>query len=135
MRIPQYDPINTVQDLVNQKVTIIEVNWLLAGYREYYLGLNISEWKDVANSMVPATWGCKSEAKICADINGTWAYFSKHHVHGNKTHAFIRGQLSMLDLKLIPQKNNWWRSDKLEYGSNPYAGVVTSRNWILNEVK
>ena len=46
----------------------------------------------------------------------------------------VRSYLYPEDLEVMPDKRNWWRSKKLEFGSNPYSAVPTSRNWILNEV-
>ena len=120
---------------MNQNVTIFDNDWMFDYNREWYLDLNISEWKDVANTMVPADYSCMNGTEICTYMNGTWEYFIKHHLHGNKTHAFISGLLWPEDLEIMPEKSSWWRSDKLEFGSNPYVGILTSRNWILNEVK
>ena len=132
MRIPQFEPINTVQDLVNQNITIFEYDYWFNYSSEWYSDLNISEWKDVANTMVPAAWiNCNIS---CADTNETYEFFIKHHLHGNKTHAFIKGYLFSSDLAVMPKKKNWWRSNKLEFGTNPHGAVPTSRNWILNEV-
>ena len=134
MRIPQFDPINTVQDLVNQNVTIFDLDFMFDYNKEWYLDLNISEWKDVANTMVPADGSCWNGTQICANINGTWEYFIKYHLHGDKTHAIIAEYLYSSVLEVMTDKKNWWRSNKLEFGLTPYAAVLTSRNWILNEV-
>ena len=133
MRIPQFDPINTVQDLVNQNITIFEYDYMFVDNRYFYLGRNTTEWDQVANNMVPAAWiYCNIS---CEDTDGTYEHFIKHHLHGNKTHAFIKGYLWKEDLEVVPERNNWWRSNKLDFGINPYGAVPTSRNWILNEVK
>ena len=135
MRIPQPgDTINNVQDLLKHNVTIFEYDYLLESYRDWYLDLNISEWDHVANTMVPADYSCYNGTRICAEVNGTWENFIKYKLHGNRTHAFIVGYLGVYELEVMPEKRNWWRSNKLEFGSNPYAGLLTSRNWILNEV-
>ena len=84
--------------------------------------------------MVPADYSCWNGTQICADINGTWEYFLKHHLHGNKTHAMVVGYLKPFELKMMPEKN-WLRSEKIEYGLTPYGALMTSRHWILNEVK
>ena len=129
------DAINNVQDLLKHNITIFEIDYYFENYRDWYLKKNISEWERVANTaMVPADYSCMNGTQICADINGTWEYFIKHHLHGNKTHAFVRWYLEPYELEVMPEKSNWWRSDKLEFGSNPYSGIITSRNWILNEV-
>ena len=81
---------------------------------------------------------------------GTYQYDIKYHLHGNRTHAFIKGHLFKRDLEvtveggaeriitlkklLTHSKKLWWRSEKLEIGANPYLSMITSRNWILNEV-
>ena len=78
-----------------------------------YLSLNTTEWNHVANTMVPGDRGCWNGTKICADINGTYEYFTKHYIHGNKTHAFIKGYLFDPDLEIMPEKKNWWRSEKV----------------------
>ena len=133
MRIPQFDPINTVQDLIYNNITIFEYDNMFDYMRDWYSNLNISEWDQVANTMVPAAWIVCNIS--CADTNGTYEYFIKYHLHGNKTHAIIRGRLFKVDLEVMPEMKNWWRSKKLEYAKNPYAAIPTSRNWILNEAK
>ena len=136
MRIPQFDPINTVQDLIYHNITIFEVHYMFDHKKDWYFSFNISELDHVANTMVPADTECwlRNGTQICADVNGTYEYFIKHHLHGNKTHAIISGYLFSADLAVMPEKSKWWRSKKLEWGKNPYGGVFTSRNWILNEV-
>ena len=135
MRIPQHGPaINTIHDLVNQNITIFVEDYNFDNSRDFYLPLNTSEWDHVANTMVPADYSCYNGTQICSGINGTWQYFIKHHLHGNKTHAFIFEYLYPEDFEVMPEKKYWWRSDKLEFGRNPYSAVPTSRNWILNEV-
>ena len=158
MRIPQFVPINTVHDLVNQNVTVIEYYRKFNDSRSFYLGVNTSDWDNVANTLVPVS----SYYCCCCspdDLYTTWQYFIKYHVHGNKTHAFLKGFLTEDDLEVksksvkaqLPEKititttvgesttvsqqqsrsvgeyNNyilnrktWWRSDKIEIGTNPY---------------
>ena len=134
MKIPQFeDPINTVQDLVQRNITIFESNSNLVASKTSFLKLDSSDWEHIANTMIPTDYGCYNGTQICTELNGTWLNMIKYHLHGNKTHAFIYGYLYPDELEVMPKKN-WWRSDKLEIGSNPYLGVITSRNWILNEV-
>ena len=134
MKIPQFeDPIDNVTDLVERNITIFEYDYLFEAYRDVYHGVNISEWDHVANNMVPADYSCWNGPLICAETNGTWHHFIKYHLHGNRTHAIVKGFLQNFELEIMPEKN-WWRSKKLELGSNPYVGIITSRNWILNEV-
>ena len=89
----------------------------------------------MANTMVSVD-RCGAELNECLNRNSSYEYFVKHHVHGNRTHAFIEGYLFRTNLYLIPNKKNWWRSENIETEefSNKYSGVLTSRNWILNEV-
>ena len=84
--------------------------------------------------MEPAANWCSWNG-TCADTPGTWQYYIKYHLHGNKSHAIVKEYLSPKDLEVMPGVKNWWRSNKLELGINPYGGLMTSRNWILNEVK
>ena len=134
MKIPVFeDGINTVQDLVKYNITIFKPIYLFDNHRDEYLRLNISEWDSVANSMI-STEECYYQTQICADINGTWDYYIKHHLHGNKTHAMIQGYLYPEDLENTPDKKKWWRSEKILTFWNPYASSMTSRNWIMNEV-
>ena len=135
MKIPQYeDTIDNVTDLVEHNITLFEYDYLFEDYRDWYIEFgNTSEWDHVANTMVPAA-RCLNGTQICSHTNGTWQHFIKYHLHGNKTHAIVRGYLGYFEFEVMPDRNYWWRSKKLEYGLNPYAGVLTSRNWILNEV-
>ena len=139
MRISQFeDPIDTVLDLVKHNITIFTHQIYYDNHRDFYLRSNTSEWDHVAKTLVPADSSCRSkyETEICAEKPGTWQYFVKNNLHGSKTHAIIKGYLSaIIDLEVMPEKKNWWRSNKLEYFSNPFGGLITSRNWILNEVK
>ena len=144
MKIPQFeDPINTVQDLVDHNITIFEYEYLFENQRNVYLNLKDEDWAKVVNNMVSA-----QQCGYCYDTNGTYHFYIKHHVHGNKTHAFIKGYLFDEDIELmyynpktkrrLNMKNFnkiWWRSHKvLNDDINTYGGIMTSRNWILNEV-
>ena len=139
MKIPQFgDPIDTVLDLEKQNITIFE-QWTMFKYnRDWYYTFNTSAWDYVASTMVPATLigyhFCRGNETLCADINGTYEYHVKHLLHRTKTHAFIRHDLHYYDTEIMPEMKNWWRSEKLELGLSPFAGSITSRNWILNEV-
>ena len=133
MRIPKFeDPINNEHDLVDRNITIFEYDWLFHSTKDYYYDLGTTKWKDVANTMVSAK-GCWNETNICTEEPGSWQNMVKYWLHGNKTHAIIGNNLWETDLEIMV-KENWWRSDKLEDGSNPYGALPTSRNWILNEV-
>ena len=133
MKIPQFeDPINTVQNVVDNNITIFMEKRLFDNRKSFYFLQKTTQWDHVANRMVPAE---VCSTNNCSNINGTYDFYVKHHLHGNKTHAIIRGILHQRDLKVMPEKKNWWRSNKLDYGKNPYGGLTTSRNWILNEVK
>ena len=131
MRIPQFEnPINSVNDLVDQNGTIFIKDYLFDEYRRYYLLQNTSEWNHVANTLVKASWGCENETKLCIETNGTYEFMVKYYLHGNKTHAFIKASLNELDFEIMPEKN-WWRSEKVLTAKwNPYFSVQTKRNWI-----
>ena len=134
MKIPMFeDGINTVQDLVKYNITIFKPDYLFDNHRNEYKSLNISDWDNVANTMIRAV-ECNNLTHICADINGTLEYYMKHHLHGNKTHAFIDGYLFPEDFEIMPDKKKWWRSEKIVSFWNSYGAGMTSRNWILNEV-
>ena len=83
--------------------------------------------------MVPAEFCSHIPRLWCVEQPFKWDFYLKYYVHGNNTHAFIRGYLQPWELEIMTYKN-WWRSNKLEYNYNPYGDVPTSRNWILNEV-
>ena len=135
MKIPQHeDPINSVQDLLKRNISIFKAHYLYVSQRNNYLRRNTTEWNYVANNMDSAYGLCTNGTLICADINGTYQYYVKHHLHGNKTHAVIRGFLFPSELDIMPEKKNWWRSEKIDDGKNPYSSIPTSRNWILKEV-
>ena len=92
----------------------------------------MSEWKDIANNMVPVK-RCSFNS-TCQNINGTWPFYVKHHVHGNRTHAFIKGYLFNSDYDIIPNKKDWYRSKEPADPNLSYSGQMSSTNWILNEV-
>ena len=140
MKVPQFeDPIDTLGDLVDQNITIFQRDLLFEHYKDLfyvfnnYSWVNTSEWEWIADTMVPAS-DCL-EIEGCADINGTMEYFMKYHVHGNKTHAFILSYLYQDYFMVMPDKSKWYRSQSINsYFGNPFVTVMTSRNWILNEV-
>ena len=136
MRKPQFeDPINTVNDLVDRNITLTQIDLFFDGDQYFYLRVNTTEWDHVANTMVPVKY-CGYPVEFCLGYNSTHQYFIKHYVHGNKTHAFVDDYLSSNDLEVIPGKNNWWRSEMVNpYINWPYACIMTSKDWILNEVK
>ena len=134
---------------MNQNVTIFEYQQKFNDSRSFYLGVKSSGWDHVANTMVPvgSYWCCCCNPDLENALTTTWQYFIKYRVHGNKTHAFLKGFLTEDDLEVVKSfnsslieksyylnKKNWWRSDKIEIGSNPYNADISSRNWILNEV-
>ena len=134
MKKPQFeDPIDTLKDLVERKITIFQQDFYLDTTKDFYYAINTSEWNYVADTMVPFDPWCMNGTKICVETNGTYEFFIKYHLHGNRTHALVSGYLqSFYELEIMPYKS-WWRSNKIEL-TTPYAGVLTSRNWILNEV-
>ena len=133
MKKPQFeDPIDSVKDLVEQNITIIEKSSLFLNYREFYLYQNTSEWTHVANNMIPYQ-NCGEETETCLGQNDSMQFYIKHHVHGNKTHAFIKMYLFNADYAVIPTKKDWYRSRELGI-LNPFGAQLTSNNWILNEV-
>ena len=76
MKIPEPgEPINSVQDLVKQNITIFEYDYLFEAMKNYLMDQNSSEWKHVAKTMV-AGKGCGS--RYCADNNDTYQYLIKH---------------------------------------------------------
>ena len=125
------DPLNTVKDVVDQNITIFEYDFHYEASKSFYRQQSILEWDHVANNMV-AVRGCGVD--YCANTNDTYQYMIKHHVFGNRTHAFIKGYLYRTDLGVMPEKKNWWRSEKVLTDDSPYTGLITSRKWILNEV-
>ena len=91
------------------------------------LSINSSEWTAIANNMVPVKdWD-------------EWDYYTEHYIHGNRTetsggtHAFMGGYLFSSDLAIAPA-DKWWRSFDKQPGKNPYAGYLTNKKWIHNEV-
>ena len=133
MKIPQFEnPINTVNDLIDRNITIFEYDYMFEPTKDGFLQQNSSEWDHVASTM---NVGINCVNDNCAEINGTYQYLIKHHVFGNMTHAFIKGYLYSSVQAVMPEKRNWWRSEKVLTTTNPYGGLQTSRNWILNEVK
>ena len=133
MKSPQFeDPINTVKDLVERNITVFQYESALASTKRSYLHYNISEWSHVANNMIPARqcWGTIE----CLMENGSYPNYIKYHVHGNRTHAFVKGYLWNSDLWAFPDKKKWWRSNMVISFINPYSSHITNRTWIFNEV-
>ena len=133
MRISELDVINTVNDVVHRNITIFQDTREFEDMRNYYKEQHTQDWDHVANTMVKSAY-CHWEVTGCREVNGAYQYHIKYHVHGNKTHAFVKGYLDDMELIVLPEKKNWWRSEKVLTASNPYYGLMTSRNWILNEV-
>ena len=138
MRIPQFeDPIDTVKDLVDQNITIFSDRRMFQNLKEKFKNAHSTDWLQLSETMVETTpcGGLYATPKSCAEFNKSNENYIKYKVHGNKTHAFIQGYLTSMNFEVIHREKNWWRSEKVFTDSSPYGGVMTSRNWILNEVK
>ena len=138
MKSPEFaDPIETVEDLVNRNITVFQHAHSFNSTKNFWLyrqdlGHDISAWTHVANNMVPAST-CYGTTE-CLMRNGSYPNFIKYHVHGNRTHAFVKSYLFNSDLWAFPDKKKWWRSKKVLSFNNPYGGHITNRSWIFNEV-
>ena len=124
---PRFEnPIDSVQDAVDRNITVFEHQYNYHGLKADLMALNITEWTSLAERMVPLSYD-------------EYDYYIEHYIHGNRTetsggtHAFMQSHLFPPDLAIAPA-DKWWRSfDKLP-GKNPYAGYLTDKKWILNEV-
>ena len=94
MKKPQFeDPINNVKDLVEQNITLFVFNSTYLTWKEYFMKQNISEWTEVAENMIAADHCDYYVTGIvtCANTSGNYFHNLKHHVHGTRTHAVIKG--------------------------------------------
>ena len=126
---------------VGGRIGYMSTSSLLIALRIYdslkrvFLETNITEWKHVANNMVPAdSESCWVNLEKCLNSSDSYPYYTKYHVHGNRTHAFVRSYLFNADKAVIPNKKDWYRSREALSLFNSYAAKYTSNNWILNEV-
>ena len=123
------DPIDSAKDVLEKNITVFEHQYFYVGTITTLLNLNSnsSEWTHIAENMVPV--------KDWDEYN----YYTKHYIHGNRTetsggtHAFLGPYLGKYDLAIAPA-DKWWRSFEKLPGMNPYAGYLTNKKWIHNEV-
>ena len=137
MRKPSFEEsIDTVEDLVKYNLTLL-MSIRNEEFKHALLKLNITAWTHVGNNMESAERCARSirhpTVEECSKMNGTFEYYVKHHVHGNRTHAFINKNLLSDIFKIKPHKKDWWRSQPLNI-SYPFSSLLTAKNWILNEV-
>ena len=134
MKKPQYEePIDTVKDLVEQNRTLFREEYYFSSLKKAFLEQNTSEFTHIAKYMIPTNETC-GDVITCLKTNDSWAFYVKHHVHGNRTHAFFKSYLFNYDLGIIPSKKDWYRSKESLSVSNPFTTRLTSSKWILNEV-
>ena len=138
MKLPQFeDPINNVKDIVDNNITVFTK--LGAFFETMLLFETESEWQDnilnAGNKFVVAMNCDNPSVEICLQNNESYYYYIHQYVHADRTHAFVKEYLDHEDLKIVPEKKKWWRSEKVfADGRTPYRGLITSRDWILNEV-
>ena len=121
------DPIDSAKDALEKNITVFELQYYYEGYKADMLSINSSEWTAIANNMV--------SVKNWEEFD----YYTKHYIHGNRTetsggtHAFMGPYLFSQHLAIAPA-DKWWRSFDKQPGQNPYAGYLTDKKWIHNEV-
>ena len=121
------DPIDSALDVVEKNITVFELQYYYDWTKWGLLRLNNTEWTAIANNMVPVKdWD-------------EYDYYTEHYIHGNRTetsggtHAFMGAYLGVYALAIAPA-DKWWRSFDKQPGDNPYAGFLTNKKWIHNEV-
>ena len=118
------DPINSAEDMVEKNITLIADSRVFEQWKNVILELNYTEWDFIAENMIPVSGG-----------NWTiWTNFIRKHIIEKGTHALLEGNLKLTDLRAAPMEK-WWKSKEAVIpNDSPYAGSVTARKWILNEV-
>jgi hypothetical protein len=117
------DPIDTAKDMMDNNITLFELDYYYHSWKENLRGqgLDIPEYTFIAENMVSVK------------DHDEYKYYVEHYIHGSGTHAFMGGNLDYYDLQIAPMEK-WWKSSE-SVPSNPYGGsFLSGRNWIMNEV-
>ena len=115
------DPIDTAKDMMDNNITLFELEYYYPLMKQFLLDLDIPEYTFIAENMVSVKdWD-------------EYHYYQEHYIHGSGTHALMQGNLVYDDLQIAPMEK-WWKSSESVPGMNPYGSYLSSRNWILNEV-
>ena len=125
---PRYeDPIDSAKDLVDRNIIIYEEDYFFDSLKFDLLSMDRPEWRHLGKTMVSVSWY-------------EYYNFTKHNVQGNRTkesggtHGFLGPYLFPEHLEVAPERD-WWRSFEMMSGFNNYAGYLTAKRWILNEVE
>ena len=114
------DPIDTAKDMMDNNITLFEMEYYYPSLKQSLLDLDIPEYTFIAENMVSfKDWD-------------EFLYYVEHYIHGSGTHAFMQGNLGY-DVLQIAQMEKWWKSSEI-VPDNPYGSYLSGRNWIMNEV-
>ena len=164
MRNPQNeDPVNSVKDLINRNISVLEHSNIYDSKRKQILELNSTDWSIVAENMrfyeddccctnstpvVMAQPFCQPEYKELLYMVGFCRnpeVINDNELEGGcHTHSIrnlIHGNRTHALVKpfldqfdfLIAPEEEWWRS-KEYLPMYPYSGFKVSTDWILKEV-
>ena len=115
------------QDLVDRNITIMENSYHFPTTKTIFYQLNMTDWSILADRMVSYN-GLSQRIALLNDLidNGThatWAPDVSYEVH----------ELHHRYKVINAPKKKWWKSKDFYPGYN-YAGYVTRRKWVLQEV-
>ena len=117
MRPSFEEPIDTAKQMVEQNITALDMPWSTR-MKEFLSQSPISEYKTIAKTVLsPKDWD-------------EFDYYTENYIIGKGTHAQLASFLYEYELAL----GRWWRSTEKISGFNPYAGSLSNKKWILNEV-
>ena len=112
------EPFDTIQQLSEKDMTIIDIPWSTF-FRDF-----------LAQSPIPAHQKL-SETIISPKDWDEFDDFTKNYVMGKGTMAQVTSYLWEEELAL----GKWWRSKERVSGFNPNAGYLSNKKWHLNEVR
>ena len=120
------DPLDTAKQLVEKNITLYD--WPGAEiWKQFLLESSITEYNKLGENYI-----------IAADMDH-FNYITEHDVIGAGTHATMTSYLTPYDLflgenKEINSGRGWYRSKENAMPGDYFAGYLTNKKWILNEV-
>ena len=117
------DPIDTAKDMVDNNITLFELDYYYHSWKENLRGqgLDVPEYKFISENMVSVK------------DRDEYLYYVENYIHGSGTHALMRGNLEYDVLQTVPM-DKWWKSSESVPLFDGYGSYLSSRNWIMNEV-
>ena len=115
------DPIDTAKDMMDNNITLFEMEYYYSSAKQSLLSLDIPEYTYIAENMVSVK-----------DYD-EYIYYNEHYIQGLGTHATMQGNLNYLNLQIAPMEK-WWKSSEVVPGRHCYGNYLSKRNWMMNEV-